>query len=124
MLPAVVEAEKRPRAEPKLFAEPGKAEPNATEIIFWSCMLCTAYVGRVKELKTWVSKVLQDEFAATELKEQWVPSSESWPRGLSNVSSIYEPLVYAHTKVAWTEGALDAIGLAIQAWRRATEADM
>ena len=35
----------------------------------------------------------------------------------NQVSSIYTPLVELHKNVQWTEGALDAVALAMQGWR-------
>ena len=88
--PAVVQLEKRPRAEAQLWCEPGNDE-NMSYIIFLSSLLCTTHVGRVEELKIWQNKVVGEEFAATQLKVLWKPS-EAWPAGYKNISCIFEPL--------------------------------
>ena len=57
--------EKKPRADPNLWAEPGKAHANMKEVLFYSFMLCTTHRGRVEELNKWAKRVLEDEFNAT-----------------------------------------------------------
>ena len=72
--------------------------------------------GRVEQLNNWASRVLEDEFSATQLKELWKP--EGWEKSKKyQVSEAFEPLEHAHKDVAWTEGALDDIALGMQAWR-------
>ena len=79
-------------------------------MLFWALLLCVTHLGRIKEL---------DEYARKVIKED-TPSELTWPkdnRPLYQASSIYSPLIHAHREVAWTEGALDAVGLAMQGWR-------
>ena len=98
------------------------AHANMAEVLFFALMLCTTHRGRVEELNSWVNKVLQDEFNATELKEQWKP--EGWDKSTKyQVSAAFEPLEHAHKHLAWTEGALDDISLAMQAWRGEGQVD-
>ena len=78
-------------------------------------MLCVTHRGRVKALDEWARKAVLEE---ADVSDAWKPSAERWPRDpLFQAPSIYSPLIHAHKRVKWTVGALDSIGLAIQAWR-------
>lgn len=111
-----MEEEKKPRADPKHWAQPGKDDANMAEHLFYALMLCTTHQGRVAELNQWANKVVLEEFAATELRQMWKPIG-AWPKMSNNISSAFEPLVLAHDKFAWPEQVLDGIGIAMQAWR-------
>lgn len=84
----------------------------------WALMLCVAYRGRVKELDAHARKAATED--VSDDSPSWRPSPSIWEkdhRRLYQASSIFTPIIYAHKEVAWTEGALDAVGLAMQAWR-------
>ena len=71
--------------------------------------------GRVKELESYTRAVILEE---PNITGSWTPSADRWPKDTKlQVSSIYLPLEHAHRCVVWTEGALDAVGSAMQAWR-------
>ena len=108
---------KAPRAATITLCEAGEADANDGLVLLWALMLCVTHVGALKTLEEWARAVMLEAPQAHELGCKWVPSSESWPRGKFNVPCIYDPLVYAHQKVSWPEPTLDAIGLAMQAWR-------
>ena len=108
--------EKKPKAEPIYLAERGETDAGMKEILFWSLLLCVTHRGRVKELESWGKAVILEE---PNVNGTWTPSAARWPKDPAfQASSIYSPLDHAHKRVAWTEGALDAVGLAMQGWRR------
>ena len=107
--------EKKPKAEPIYLAERGETDAGMKEILFWSLLLCVTHRGRVKELESWGKAVILEE---PNVNGTWTPSAARWPKDPAfQASSIYSPLDHAHKRVAWTEGALDAVGLAMQGWR-------
>ena len=85
-------------------------------------LLCSTHVGRVKSLESWQKKVIGDELAATELKALWKPSEEMWPL-VNKVSSIFEPLVFAFEQKSWMREELEAVAVAMQAWRQIGQVD-
>ena len=114
--PLAVEAlQKKPKAEAIFLGETGPAEAGSREILFWGLLLCVTHRGRVKELDEWVKRAILEE---PNLKASWTPSADLWRKDPKfQVSSIYTPLEHAHQRVEWTEGALDAVGLAMQGYR-------
>ena len=88
-----------------------------SEVLLWAFMLCVTHVGAVKKLETWAKSAILAAPEAEAHTAAWVPSEEKWPKGQYQVSSIFDPLMHAYQRVAWPEPALDAIGLAMQAWR-------
>ena len=77
-----------------------------------------SYRGRIKELERWARDAMSESIE--EDGKTWKPSEDKWPkdkRPLYQASSIFTPIIYVHKEVAWTEPALDVIGLAMQAWR-------
>ena len=110
--------QKKARAEPIYFAEQGEAEATKAEVIFWALLLCVTHRGRVNELDTWAKKAILEEPQVECDGNSWKPSPDRWARDkLFQAPSIFSPLIHAHKRVAWTEGALDAVGLAMRAWR-------
>ena len=65
---------KEPRADPNKWCQPGKDHGGMAEVLFNALLLCITHVGRVEALKSWQTKVLAEEFVATELKELWKPA--------------------------------------------------
>ena len=60
--------EKKPRADPHHWCQPGNDHGNMQEALFNALLLCVTHVGRVEALKSWQKKVLAEELAATELQ--------------------------------------------------------
>ena len=90
--------EKKPKAEPILWAQPGKDHANESEVVFYALLLCNTHRGRVDELNSWVSRVLLEEKCASELKERWQP--EGWGKSSKYQTSLaFEPLEDAHKRV-------------------------
>ena len=118
---AVEQKEKQPKAVAKPWYERGEHDPNDAEVLFWSLLLC-ASAESTADLDFWARRVLREEFAATEMTVQWQPNESAWPKA-NGVSSIYTPLIKAFSKVSWRRDALDAVALAMQAWRSAGQYD-
>ena len=109
---------KEPIASPTSWSPPGEADANASNVLFWSLLLCVTYRGKIDELNAYAKDVLQEESAAEEGRSAWSPPKERWPRGGKyQVSKIFEPLAHAHKGVAWPEEVLDQVATAMQAWR-------
>ena len=107
--------EKKPKPELIHLFEPGPADATVKEVLFWSLLLCVTHRGRISELESYARAVLTEE---PNITSSWTPSADKWPKDRKlQVSSIHSPLEHAHKRVAWTKGALDAVGLAMQAWR-------
>ena len=110
--------EKKARAEPTYFAEQGEADATMKEVLFWALLLCVTHRGRVKELDDYAKKAILEEPQVELDGDAWKPSPARWPKNkVFQAPEIFAPLIHAHKRVAWTEGALDAVGLAMQAWR-------
>ena len=106
---------KEPRAASKVWWSPEQSDPNMQEILFMSLLLCVSSEN-VSSLDIWVQKALAEEHDATDRTMLWQPSKERWPLQ-RNISSIYTPLVHAFEEYSWPRDVLDAVGLAMQAWR-------
>ena len=113
--------EKEDRAQAKRWYQRGEAEPNDSEVLCWSLLVCGSGQS-MGDLNFWARRVLRDECAATEATVQWKPNEKVWPKA-NSVSSIYSPLVYAFSDVSWSRASLDAVALAMQAWRSAGQYD-
>ena len=110
-----VPVQKEPKANPKVWYEPGEAMPNASEIIFFALALCVS-AESVSELDKWAGKVLVEEARATAMMSDWQPPSSSWPVK-NGTSEIYRPLVEALEKKSWSREENESVALAMQAWR-------
>ena len=51
-----------PRAASEVWWQPGEAEPNTHEVLFFALVLCMTHAGRVKDLEDWQNKVVREEF--------------------------------------------------------------
>ena len=106
---------KEPKNEPKRWFEPGEADMNSSEVLFCALLLIksaeSAPNGRA-DLEKWSSAVLSEERNAMELAAAWKP-----PNDRRIEIDFFGPLERVF-KRSWPYPELDAIGLAMQAWRR------
>ena len=113
--------EKKPKAKPKKWFEPGEGDMNESEVLFSALLLCksaeSASNGR-DELQKWSSAVLSEEKNAIELKQHWKP-----PTDKRVPIDFFGPLIYVFKNRGWPRPELTAVGLAMQAWRGAGQFD-
>ena len=108
---------KEPKASPKDWIAKGEANMNESEVLFCALLLIksTEKVPRGRDdLSKWSSAVLCEEKHATELQAAWTP-----PEDKRILTDFFGPLAYVFKKCQWPLHELDAVGLAMQAWRRA-----
>jgi hypothetical protein len=106
---------KQPKASPKEWAEKGENDMNASEVLFCCLLLCEAAESELcgrSDLAKWASSVLSEERNATELAAAWKP-----PEAKRHSLNFFGPLEYVFKKRSWPRHELDAVGLAMQAWR-------
>ena len=106
---------KEPKTKPKEWFKPGEGNMNSSEVLFSALLLIkhaeSALNGR-SELQTWSSAVLTEEKRAMELAAAWKPPSDK-----RVVHDFFGRLNHVFNSRSWPRTELDAIGLAMQAWR-------
>ena len=115
---AVIRAPVLPQADPQRWFEPGSAEPNESEILFFALVTVASKVDTAKRLHEWAVRVHRLAAQAEEQRAAWKPPGEElggW-RSRNGVSEVFSYLEQAIRNTPFADAELDCMGAVMQLW--------
>lgn len=122
---AVVLEEKKAPALPVRWYEPGEADANMTEVLFFALLLCVSATSDV-DLQNWAKKVASDHDRAHGLRQAWKPltliDGENGFDGRGKQSKLFDLVGFG--ALSWPDDTLRNIARAMRAWDGEGACDM
>lgn len=112
--------EEQARAATCQWFEPGLADPNMTEILFFGFLLAQHSGLSAGDLRRWATQVVADRPRAQELGAAWKPLTENdGENGFAKEgprSELWEPVKKALVEHSWSKPELGKIADAMSTW--------